>query len=274
MARTRQKRSERVEALVLAGRRGGEDAVARAAGVSHKALAPLLGRPLLAHVIAALRAVPIDRITISIDDVEVLRRHPELGSAIAAGELGVHQSGSSPADSARDFIEHTGTGPVLVTTADHPLLRAETVRGFLAEAVASECDLAVALVPDHALLSVAPGSKRTWLRLGAERFTGANLFFARSSGAARVAAFWRKAEGVRKEPWRLAGLFGAVTLARFLAGRLPLEAALAAVSRATGARIAAVRLGDGRAGIDVDKAEDFALVERLLRADERAARET
>ena len=104
------------------------------------------------------------------------------------------------------------------------------------------------------------------------RVTGANLFLARSQGAAKVAAFWRKAEGVRKEPWRLAGLFGAITLARFMAGRLSLDAALAAVSRATGARVAAVRLDDGRAGIDVDKAEDFALVERLLRADERRGR--
>jgi hypothetical protein len=69
---------------------------------------------------------------------------------------------------------------------------------------------------------------------------------------------------VRKEPWRLAALFGALTLARFMAGRLPLEAAIAAISRATGARIAAVRLSDGRAGIDVDKVEDFALVERLM----------
>jgi CTP:molybdopterin cytidylyltransferase MocA len=274
VARAKQKRFERVEALVLAGRRGGEDPVARAAGVSHKALAPLLGRPLLAHVLGTLRAVPIQRITVSIDDADVLSRHPELGSAIAAGELALHRSGRSPADSARDFIEQTGADLVLVTTADHPLLRADTVRGFLAEALASESDLAVALVPDHALLAVAPGSKRTWLRLGGERFTGANLFLARSPGAARVAAFWRRAEGVRKEPWRLAGLFGAVTLARFMAGRLSLEAALAAVSRATGARVAAVRLGDGHAGIDVDKLEDFALVERLLRAAEPSARES
>jgi hypothetical protein len=80
----------------------------------------------------------------------------------------------------------------------------------------------------------------------------------------RVAAFWRKAEGFRKEPWRLAAVFGAVTLARFVAGRLPLDDALAAISKATGARIGAVRLSDGRAGIDVDTVADFALVEKLL----------
>ena len=256
---------ERVEALVLAGRRGGEDPVARAAGVSHKALAPLRGRPLLAHVLAALRAVPaIARVTISIDDPEALRSHTEFGPALAAGEFALHASGTSPADSVRSFIEQSGSTLVLVTTADHPLLTAATIEQFLAGALASGSDLALALVPDSALLSVAPHNKRTWLRLGGERFTGANLFLARSPGAANVAAFWRRAEGLRKEPWRLAAIFGALTLARFLAGRLGLEDAMAAVSKATGASVRAVRLTDGHAGIDVDTLADFALVEKLL----------
>ncbi len=258
-------RTETVEALVLAGRRGGEDPVARAAGVSHKALAPLHGRPLLSYVLEALRDVPAIRaVTISIDDPEVLRAHPEFGPALAAGKFALHASGSSPADSVRDFVERSGGATVLVTTADHPLLSAATARAFVEAALANAGDLSLALVPDFALLAVAPHSQRTWLKLGSQRLTGANLFLARSPGAAKVAAFWRKAEGFRKEPWRLAAVFGAVTLARFMAGRLPLDAALAAISKATGARIHAVIVTDGRAGIDVDKLEDLALVEQLL----------
>lgn len=266
MATGKAKRIERVDALVLAGRRGGEDPVAAAAGVSHKALAPLHGRPLLSYVLDALRAVPaIERITISIDDPDALRRHPEFGPELAAGRLAVHASGSSPADSVRDFVEKAAGAAVLITTADHPLLRAETVRDFVERALASPNDLSLALVPDVAVLAVAPHNKRTWLRLGRERFTGANLFLARPPGAAKVAAFWRQAEGFRKEPWRLAAVFGAVTLARFMAGRLPLDAALEAASKAIGARVGAIRLEDGQAGIDVDKLEDLALVEQLLR---------
>ncbi len=266
MASGKQSRAKRVDALVLAGRRRGEDPVALATGVSHKAFALLHGRPLLSYVLEALRGVPaIESVTISIDDADALRHHPEFGPALASGALAVHASGSSPAESVRDFVERSKSAALLVTTADHPLLRAETVRAFVDEALANGSDLTVALVPEEALLEVAAQSRRTWLRLGRERFTGANLFLARSPGAAKVAAFWRKAEGLRKEPWRLAALFGAVTLARFMAGRLPLDAALAAVSKATGARIAAVRLRDGRAGIDVDKLEDLALVERVMR---------
>ena len=265
MPASRQPKPKSVEALVLAGRRGGADALAEAHGVSHKALATMRGRPLLAHVLAALRALPeIARVTVSIDDASALERHPEFGPQLARGELGLHHSTASPADSVRDFVERTGSALTLVTTADHPLLRAETVRAFLRDALASEAALAVALVPAEAVLAVAPGSQRTWLNLGKERFTGANLFLARAPDAAKVAAFWRKAEGFRKEPWRLAAVFGAVTLARFAAGRLPLDAALAAISKATGAACAAVRLADGYAGIDVDKPADFALAEKLL----------
>lgn len=242
--------------------------MARGAGVSHKALVPLLGEPLLAHVLRALRAVPaVETITLSVDDARAFRAHPVLGPEIAAGRLSLHASGKSPADSVRDFVERAvGDGPLLVTTADHPLLRAETIEAFLAEALAGGNDLTIALVPDRAVLARVPGTKRTWLRLGRERFTGANLFLARAPGAARVAAFWRRAEAARKEPWRLAALFGPLTLARFLAGRLALEDVLAVASRATGARIGAVRLGDGEAGIDVDTPADLALAEKLLRS--------
>jgi GTP:adenosylcobinamide-phosphate guanylyltransferase len=255
-----------VRALVLAGRRGGVDEVASAAGVSHKALAPLLGRPMLAHVLAALRGVAaVEHVTVSVEAPAAFRAHPVVGVEFASGGVALHASGSSPADSVRDFVEHAAKGPLLVTTADHPLLTAQTIERFLAEALSSDNDLTVALVPAAAVLARVPHTKRTWLRLGRERFTGANLFLARAPGAVAVAAFWRKAESVRKEPWKLAALFGPITLARFVAGRLSLEDALAAISRATGARIGAVRLADGEAGIDVDTPDDFKLVEKLLR---------
>ncbi len=258
-------RDARAQALVLAGRRGAEDPVARVAGVSHKALAPLLGRPLLSHVLESLRAVPaVAGITVSVDAPASLRAHAALGSELAAGAFALHASGSSPADSVRDFLSREGGAPVLVTTADHPLLSAATIERFLAEALAAESDVTLALVRDRAVLARVPETRRTWLRLGRERFTGANLFLCKPPRAAQVAAFWRKAESFRKEPWRLAALFGAFTLARFVAGRLSLEDALAAVSKLTGASISAVRLDDGEAGIDVDTPADFAVVERLM----------
>ena len=48
-----------IDALILAGSRGPDDPIAKLAGVPHKALAPIAGRPMLAYVLEAVRAVPL-----------------------------------------------------------------------------------------------------------------------------------------------------------------------------------------------------------------------
>ena len=53
------------------------------------------------------------------------------------------------------------SAPVLVTTADHPLLTAEMLEEFLDKAGG---DLAVAMVERKTMLAQFPDAKRTWLR--------------------------------------------------------------------------------------------------------------
>jgi GTP:adenosylcobinamide-phosphate guanylyltransferase len=53
-----------LNALVLAGSRGGADPVADYAGAPHKALIRLQGETLLARVVGALRAAGADRIAV------------------------------------------------------------------------------------------------------------------------------------------------------------------------------------------------------------------
>jgi GTP:adenosylcobinamide-phosphate guanylyltransferase len=47
-----------LSAIVLAGSRGPDDPVARAAGLQHKALVPVAGVPMLQRVLDTLAAVP------------------------------------------------------------------------------------------------------------------------------------------------------------------------------------------------------------------------
>ncbi|MDO9488983.1 MAG: hypothetical protein Q7J32_11460 [Sphingomonadaceae bacterium] len=58
-----------ITALVLAGKRDGVlDPLAAAAGVTHKCLVPIAGRPLIAHVVDALAASrQVATILVSID---------------------------------------------------------------------------------------------------------------------------------------------------------------------------------------------------------------
>lgn len=255
-----------LHALVLAGRRGPTDPLAGERGATHRALLEVGGVPMLVRVVRTLRAAPsVARITVSIDDARALDDAPELKAAVAQGSLTVHQSLGSPSRSVSDVLEGGARGePSLVTTADHALLTVEIVEHFAAACARSEADVLVGVVAGSLLQARYPETTRTYLRLRGEAWSGANLFCFRNERARRAAAFWVRAERHRKHPWRLASAFGPGSLLLFLLKRLDLDAALERASHAMGAVVRPVRLPFAEAAIDVDRATDLALAERIL----------
>jgi len=260
-----------LEALVLAGSRGPEDPLASAEGARHRALLEVGGQAMLVRVVRALRATPgIGRIAVSIEDPAALAAVPELAGLAREGALTVHRSLPSPSRSVLDVLQGLPPGrPLLVTTADHALLRPQIAARFLADAEASGADLAIGLVAERVLRARFPASKRTYLRFRDDGYSGANLFLFRTPESRRAAEFWLRAERFRKRPWRLVSAFGPVSLLLFLLRRLDLDAAFARASRAVGARVAAVRLPWAEAAVDVDKPADLALARELVAADQR-----
>jgi hypothetical protein len=120
------------------------------------------------------------------------------------------------------------------------------------------------VVEESVLRARFPDVPRTFVPLRGERVTGANLFWFRSPAGAAAADFWRRTEAVRKQPWRLASLFGAGALARFALRRLDLDDVAATIGERVGLDVAAVRLPFAECGIDVDREADLALAERIL----------
>jgi GTP:adenosylcobinamide-phosphate guanylyltransferase len=224
------------------------------------------GVPMLLRVVRALRVSPsIGSITVSIDDSRSLDEVPELKAALVAGDLGVHRSLDSPSRSVSEVLASCAPDePLLVTTADHPLLTPEIVGHFAEAATSAEADLLVGVVSRTLLDARYPETTRTYLRLRGEAWTGANLFCFRTDLARRAASFWVRAEHQRKRPWRLAWAFGPMSLLLFLLRRLDLDAALERASRAIGARIRAVPLPFPDAAIDVDRVTDLVLAEKIL----------
>ena len=249
-------------ALVLAGRRGADDPLASSRGVSHRALLPVAGVPMLARVLTALRgARHVSRIWISIDSPDVLAKVPELA---AFRDLPLHASKESPARSVADALEKIGDTRVLVTTADHALLSGARVDRFLTGAAATNADVAVGVVERSAFRDAKSSAARTWIRLRCGSYTGANLFAFQHPRAREAAAFFARAERHRKKPWRMIASIGPTLAIEYLAGTLDLESACRQVSRSAGAVIRPVLLEDAAAAIDVDKAADLALAEKIL----------
>ena len=246
-------------ALVLAGRRRSGDALAEAAGVSHKALLPVGGRPLLARVLDALAEAGVGEAHVCAESSAVLDALPP--PALPTGFL---PSAASPVESALAAIAELGGAPLLVTTGDHPLLHAPLVAHFVDAAQSSDADLCVGVVAGKTVDARFPESPRTFVRLGDERFTGANLFWLRRDAGLRVVSFWRRTEEDRKSPWRLARHIGARVLARYALGQLRLDEVFDHVSARSGARVAPIVLPFAEAAVDVDTEQDLALVRSIL----------
>jgi CTP:molybdopterin cytidylyltransferase MocA len=248
-----------IDALILAGSRGPHDPVAALGGVPHKALTPIAGRPMLAFVLDAVRSLPeVERIFICIDAETDLR--PVTNGTAFTRIL----PASSPAASVVAALgQIDGDRPLLITTADHPLLTPEMIRHFLHHAE-KDADLCVGLAEAETIQRAFPEGKRTFYRLAGKGFSGCNLFLARKPGAARVADYWRRMESHRKNPLRLVREIGFGALIRYALGLLSLDGAFAHVSRLAGARIKPVILPFAEAATDVDKPADYELVSSIL----------
>ncbi len=253
-------------ALVLAGTRAGGDPLAAQAGVSHKALIEVGGRTMIERVVQALDAVPaVARIVVAIERPELLAPLPGLRPPACRKPVTTTAAAAGPSATVAAALAAEGT-PLLVTTADHALLRPDWLCDFL-DAAPADADAAVALARRGDVMAAAPGTRRTWLRFTEGEYSGCNLFLFRRPAAAGVVALWQRLESDRRRPLAMIRRLGFGYALRYRFGRLRLDDAMARLGRLSAARVAVVEMTDGRAAIDVDKAEDLELVRRLAAGD-------
>jgi GTP:adenosylcobinamide-phosphate guanylyltransferase len=246
-------------ALVLAGSRpGAPDPVAAAEGVAHKALVEVGGEPMLTRVVAALRGAGVETIAVSAEEAEVVALAAMLGCSVLT-------PGRGPSASVARGLSTLGT-PMLVTTADHALLRPEWVRDFVAD-TPEDADVAVLLAHRDRVDAAVPGNRRTYLNLADGGWSGCNLFLLARPRAEAAIATWSAVEADRKRPWRIAARLGLSTLWRYAWGRLTMAEAVARLGRRIGIEARAVPARDGLAAVDVDKPADLAQVRAILSAD-------
>jgi GTP:adenosylcobinamide-phosphate guanylyltransferase len=249
------------QAIVLAAGRGPDDPMAKAYGVSHKCSLPVGGVPMLARVVAALRATPgIGRIAVVIENEAILK---SILGADATKVAFIPAARSAPA-SALAALDRDATLPALITTGDHALLTTEMVSHVLAEAGRSGADFTAALATAEVISKAYPETRRTYFRLGPDRVSGCNLFTVRTASGRRVLEIWQDLEQLRKKPWKLVAAFGLGPLLLFLSGRLNLKRAFAMMSNRLGCTLAPIMMPQAEAAIDVDKPSDKDLAEQIL----------
>jgi CTP:molybdopterin cytidylyltransferase MocA len=254
--------------VILAGQRPGIDPLAAAFGEKSKALVRIAGRAMLDRVVETVLATPF------VAGVVVLGQSPERlrrGAAAAFRDdprIRWIEASAGISESLRGVVGgEAAPWPVLVTTADHPLLTRDMLESFVAAGGGE--DVAVAMVESATILARYPETKRTWLRFRDGSWSGANLFALRAPAAVRALDLWSEVEQNRKRPLRLFWRFGPWFTLRALTRSIGLGDALARVGRRFGMKVLLIPLDYAEAAIDVDKPSDHALAEGILMASGR-----
>ena len=261
------KKIDKFVALVLAADRTANDPVANKSGMVCKAFAPICGIPMIIRVLDALEASGmIKEIVLCGPPKSSLSACPELEQRIEKGCVTWVSNLDSPSRSASRGLEHIDKDvPVFLTTADHALLTPEIIQYFLFESSKVDGDATVGLVEHEKVMATFPGTKRTVIKLRDGNFCGCNLYAFLNHRGRNLVPFWKKAEDLRKQPWRLVGeILGPIAILLYLLRISKLNQALNAISVKAGVRSQAVIIPYANAGVDVDKAEDIALVESVL----------
>ena len=251
----------RFSAVVLAAQREGRlDPLAAEAGVTHKCLVPIGGRPLIAHVIEALAEVRgLARIRISVEP----GAGPALRAAIGTAQLPIEFVAAAATIPDSLYAAAQGDeGPFIVTTADNVLLTAEAVRR-VADRLAAGDDGVGTLARKEDVLSAHPQGQRRFYRFRDGEFSNCNLYGLSRRGLA-FAETYRSGGQFAKNPRRILEAVGLLNLIILRFGLLSLDRAMARLGRRFGLRASAVVLKDGAHAIDVDNARTYSIAAQLL----------
>jgi MobA-like NTP transferase domain len=243
-----------LNAVVLGG--GRDDPFAQGFGVPVKALIPIHGVPMAAYVLRALRESgrvgrivyvgPVSPALEGLFDVNV----QDHGAMLENLELGL---AALPANER-----------VLVSTADVPLLTAESVRDLLTRD--SGAGVVYPIIPMAISEARFPGGKRTAARAREGRFTGGNLFLLEPGLVKKFMPRLKQMIANRKNVLALAGLIGLPVLVKFLLGTLTLRELEGRVSRILGVEARLLITDHAEIGFDVDKLDDLEVAIRALKA--------
>lgn len=220
-----------------------------------------------------LRGVPmIRRVVDSLRGSQEIGRIVVCGPADLANWVGteVVPTSGSPAGSVAAFLESgTHQWPLLVTTADHPLLKSEMIDFFCRETRGAGADLTVGMASKTTIAAAYPATRRTFYRFRDDQWGGCNIFGLTSPNVLELVHFWRSLEDHRKRPLKIVRRFGWRNLIGMLMRRWTAQEAVARAGHRFGVSARPIPMPWAEAAIDVDTLEDLVLVDSIIAQQER-----
>ena len=252
-------------AIVLAGQRhGAVNPLAARAGVSHKCLVPIGGKPLIAHVLATMTALPaIAEVRISVEAGAERDLRPVVAPFEASGvPIRFVASETRLADS---LVAATldDPGPFIVTTADNVLLTPEAAGEV--RAALDHADAVAAMARKANVLAAHPEGQRGFYRFRDDEYANCNIYALANRKAIDAGAeVFRGGGQFMKSVWRMIAAFGLHNIVLMRLGAFSREAAMRQLSRRLGLVVRAIEFTDGSLAVDVDNERTYRVCEELL----------
>lgn len=246
--------------VVLAG--GTPDEVARLQdGAPNKAFIEVGGVTLVERTLAALRA------SRRIERVVVVAPESAHGRAALALADEVRSDGERISDSLRRGLSGFAADEmVLVAASDMPVLSGRAVDDFIGRALETDADVGYGCVERSCHLAAFPDVPHTWARLRDGTFCGGGLVAIKPRILTKLEEFIEELGAARKQPLRLASLFGWDVLLRYALGRLGMVQAEQRASELLAAPARAIVSPYAETAVNVDRVSDVALAEHLVNA--------
>ena len=245
-------------AVVLAGGPR-DDVAALVPGAPNKAFDPVAGTALVTRTLEALRAAP------EVGRIVVVAPRATHGCAALALADEARDDGATMARSLRAGLAgEAADDPVLVVASDLPVLTAVAIAEFLELAERGGADLTYACVERASHERAYPSVPHTWARLREGTYCGGGAVTIRPRALEGLERFLGRLGAARKNPLRLAAIFGADVLAAYALRRLTVAAAERRASDLLGLPVRAAICSRAEIAVNVDRASDVALAERLI----------
>jgi molybdopterin-guanine dinucleotide biosynthesis protein A len=248
-----------MDAIVLAG--GPHDELAaHTPGAPNKAFVEINGATLVERTLRALRdSADVGRIVV----VAPPSTH---GSAALALADEVRPDGVRIRDSLRSGL--AGSDPnadLLISASDLPVLTPRAIDDYIGRAQAAAADLTYGCLEKSVHLAAFPEAPHTWAHLRDGDYCGTGFISMKPRVWPALDRVIERLGEARKNPLKLASLFGWRILWRYALKRLTIAQAEARASYVIGAPVRAIVSPYAEIGINVDRLSDIALAGKLAR---------
>ena len=255
--------SEKLTAVALAGGRLESDFAAAGYSAANKAYLPLGGVLMLERVLGSLRAAK------SIDRIRCVTPRDAFDSAFGEHGSTLADEIVAPGDGLIDSLINglRGLPPeqrVLVVATDIPLATGGHYDAFASRAGGDRWDVSYGYVRREAHIAKYPAVRHTWARLRDGAMCGSGVTVIRAGSMEGLAALLRRIAAARKSPLRLAGIFSAALVIRYVFGSLTLASVERRASELSGLRCRGVDCEYPELAVNVDRVSDLSEVERIL----------